>query len=249
MLSIQNLKASLLDGTPILKGINLEVKPGEIHAIMGLNGSGKSTLAKVISGHPAYKVDSGSVEMDGKNLLELDPASRANEGFFASTQYPIEIPGVPNVEFLRMAVDSKRAYLKMGPISDAEFNDRLNEAMQLLEMDERYRTRGLNDGFSGGEKKRNEILQMAMLLPKYAFLDETDSGLDIDALRIVSNGINHLHNQNRAVILVTHYERLLDYVKPDFVHVLIHGKIILSGGPELAKKLEKEGYENLEGIV
>ena len=231
MLSIQNLKASLLDGTPILKGINLEVKPGEIHAIMGLNGSGKSTLAKVISGHPAYKVDSGSVEMDGKNLLELDPASRANEGFFASTQYPIEIPGVPNVEFLRMAVDSKRAYLKMGPISDAEFNDRLN------------------DGFSGGEKKRNEILQMAMLLPKYAFLDETDSGLDIDALRIVSNGINHLHNQNRAVILVTHYERLLDYVKPDFVHVLIHGKIILSGGPELAKKLEKEGYENLEGNV
>ena len=153
------------------------------------------------------------------------------------------------MEFLRMAVDSKRAYLKMGPISDAEFNDRLNEAMQLLEMDERYRTRGLNDGFSGGEKKRNEILQMAMLLPKYAFLDETDSGLDIDALRIVSNGINQLHNQNRAVILVTHYERLLDYVKPDFVHVLIHGKIILSGGPELAKKLEKEGYENLEGNV
>ncbi len=247
MLSIKNLKASLLDGTQILKGINLEVKPGEVHAIMGINGSGKSTLAKVISGHPAYKVDEGSVELDGKNLLDLEPNERANEGFFASTQYPIEIPGVPNVEFLRMAVDSKRAYLKEGPISDEEFNKRLNEAMELLEMDDRYRTRGLNDGFSGGEKKRNEILQMAMLLPKYSFLDETDSGLDIDALRIVSNGINHLHNQNRAVILVTHYERILDMVKPDFVHVLMHGKILLSGGPDLALKLEKDGYDWIEG--
>ncbi|MDY6284315.1 MAG: Fe-S cluster assembly ATPase SufC [Hallerella sp.] len=247
MLSIKNLKASLLDGTQILKGINLEVKPGEVHAIMGINGSGKSTLAKVISGHPAYQVDEGSVELDGKNLLDLEPNERANEGFFASTQYPIEIPGVPNVEFLRMAVDSKRAYLKEGPISDEEFTKRLNEAMELLEMDDRYRTRGLNDGFSGGEKKRNEILQMAMLLPKYSFLDETDSGLDIDALRIVSNGINHLHNQNRAVILVTHYERILDMVKPDFVHVLMHGKILLSGGPDLALKLEKDGYDWIEG--
>ena len=246
MLSIKNLKASLLDGTQILKGINLEVKPGEVHAIMGINGSGKSTLAKVISGHPAYQVDEGSVELDGKNLLDLEPNERANEGFFASTQYPIEIPGVPNVEFLRMAVDSKRAYLKEGPISDEEFTKRLNEAMELLEMDDRYRTRGLNDGFSGGEKKRNEILQMAMLLPKYSFLDETDSGLDIDALRIVSNGINHLHNQNRAVILVTHYERILDMVKPDFVHVLMHGKILLSGGPDLALKLEKDGYDWIE---
>jgi len=247
MLSIKNLKASLLDGTQILKGINLEVNPGEIHAIMGINGSGKSTLAKVISGHPAYQVDEGSVELDGKNLLELEPNERANEGFFASTQYPIEIPGVPNVEFLRMAVDSKRAYLKEGPISDEEFSKRLNEAMELLEMDDRYRTRGLNDGFSGGEKKRNEILQMAMLLPKYTFLDETDSGLDIDALRIVSNGINHLHNQNRAVILVTHYERILEMVKPDFVHVLMHGKILMSGGPDLALKLEKDGYDWVEG--
>ncbi|MCI6873093.1 MULTISPECIES: Fe-S cluster assembly ATPase SufC [Hallerella] len=247
MLSIKNLKASLLDGTQILKGINLDVKPGEVHAIMGINGSGKSTLAKVISGHPAYQVDEGSVELDGKNLLELEPNERANEGFFASTQYPIEIPGVPNVEFLRMAVDSKRAYLKEGPISDEEFSKRLNEAMALLEMDDRYRTRGLNDGFSGGEKKRNEILQMAMLLPKYSFLDETDSGLDIDALRIVSNGINHLHNQNRAVILVTHYERILDLVKPDFIHVLMHGKILMSGGPELALKLEKDGYDWIEG--
>ena len=192
MLSIKNLKASLLDGTQILKGINLEVKPGEVHAIMGINGSGKSTLAKVISGHPAYQVDEGSVELDGKNLLDLEPNERANEGFFASTQYPIEIPGVPNVEFLRMAVDSKRAYLKEGPISDEEFTKRLNEAMELLEMDDRYRTRGLNDGFSGGEKKRNEILQMAMLLPKYSFLDETDSGLDVDALRTVAEGFNML---------------------------------------------------------
>ena len=247
MLSIKNLKASLLDGTQILKGINLDVKPGEVHAIMGINGSGKSTLAKVISGHPAYQVDEGSVELDGKNLLELEPNERANEGFFASTQYPIEIPGVPNVEFLRMAVDSKRAYVKEGPISDEEFSKRLIEAMELLEMDDRYRTRGLNDGFSGGEKKRNEILQMAMLLPKYSFLDETDSGLDIDALRIVSNGINHLHNQNRAVILVTHYERILDLVKPDFIHVLMHGKILMSGGPELALKLEKDGYDWIEG--
>ena len=247
MLSIKNLKASLLDGTQILKGINLDVKPGEVHAIMGINGSGKSTLAKVISGHPAYQVDEGSVELDGKNLLELEPNERANEGFFASTQYPIEIPGVPNVEFLRMAVDSKRAYLKEGPISDEEFSKRLNEAMALLEMDDRYRTRGLNDGFSGGEKKRNEILQMAMLLPKYSFLDETDSGLAIHALRIVSNGINHLHNQNRAVILVTHYERILDLVKPDFIHVLMHGKILMSGGPELALKLEKDGYDWIEG--
>ena len=215
--------------------------------LIGMPGSGKSTLAKVIGGHPAYQVDEGSVELDGKNLLELEPNERANEGFFASTQYPIEIPGVPNVEFLRMAVDSKRAYLKEGPISDEEFSKRLNEAMELLEMDDRYRTRGLNDGFSGGEKKRNEILQMAMLLPKYSFLDETDSGLDIDALRIVSNGINHLHNQNRAVILVTHYERILDLVKPDFIHVLMHGKILMSGGPELALKLEKDGYDWIEG--
>lgn len=247
MLSIHNLKASLLDGTPILKGIDLEVKPGEIHAIMGINGSGKSTLAKVISGHPEYQIDEGSVELDGKNLLELDPSERANEGFFASTQYPIEIPGVPNVEFLRMAVDSKRAYQKLGPISNEEFQAKLDESMQLLEMDERYRTRGLNDGFSGGEKKRNEILQMAMLSPKYSFLDETDSGLDIDALRIVSNGINHIHNSERAVILVTHYQRILDYVKPDFVHVLMHGKILMTGGRDLALKLEQDGYDWIEG--
>ncbi len=247
MLSIKNLKASLSDGTPILNGINLDVKPGEIHAIMGVNGSGKSTLGKVISGHPEYKVTEGTVELDGKDLLALDPSERANEGFFTSTQYPIEIPGVPNVEFLRMALDSKRAYQKLGPISDGEFQKLLDKNMELLEMDERYRTRGLNDGFSGGEKKRNEILQMAMLSPKYSFLDETDSGLDIDALRIVSNGINHIHDKDHAVILVTHYERLLEYVKPDYVHVLMHGKILLTGDAELALKLEKDGYDWIEG--
>jgi len=243
MLSIQNLKASLNDGTQILKGINLEVKPGEIHAIMGLNGSGKSTLSKVISGHPAYHVDEGSVFLNGKDLLSMDVSARANEGFFISMQYPIEIPGVPNVEFLRMAMDSQRAYRKEPKISDEEFQTRLNSSMKLLEMDERYRERGLNDGFSGGEKKRNEILQMAMLEPRISFLDETDSGLDIDALRIVANGINHIMNASRAVILVTHYQRLLDYVKPHFVHVLHRGKIVLSGGPELALKLEELGYD------
>lgn len=248
MLSIKNLKASLLDGTPILNGINLDVNPGEIHAIMGVNGSGKSTLSKVISGHPEYKVTEGTIELDGKNLLELDPSERANEGFFASTQYPIEIPGVPNVEFLRMALDSKRAYLKQGPVSDEEFHTLLEKNMELLEMDDRYRTRGLNDGFSGGEKKRNEILQMAMLSPKYSFLDETDSGLDIDALRIVSNGINRIHDASHAIILVTHYERLLEYVKPDFVHVLMHGKILLTGGADLARKLESDGYDWIEGV-
>lgn len=247
MLKIKNLKASLLDGTPILNGIDLEVNPGEIHAIMGVNGSGKSTLSKVISGHPEYKVTEGSMELDGKDLLALDPSERANEGFFASTQYPIEIPGVPNVEFLRMALDSKRAYQKLGPISDADFDALLEKNMKLLEMDDRYRTRGLNDGFSGGEKKRNEILQMAMLSPKYSFLDETDSGLDIDALRIVSNGINHIHDKAHAVILVTHYERLLEYVKPDFVHVLMHGKILLSGKADLAQRLERDGYDWIEG--
>jgi Fe-S cluster assembly ATP-binding protein len=243
MLSIKNLKASLNDGTQILKGINLEVKPGEIHAIMGLNGSGKSTLSKVISGHPAYRVDSGSVTLHGKDLLSMDVNARANEGFFISMQYPIEIPGVPNVDFLRMAMDSKRAYLSQEKISDSDFQNLLNFNMKLLEMDERYRERGLNDGFSGGEKKRNEILQMAMLQPAISFLDETDSGLDIDALRIVANGINHIMNPSRAIILVTHYQRLLDYVKPHFVHVLHRGKIVLSGGPELALKLEEQGYD------
>ena len=246
MLSIKDLKASIEDGTQILKGINLEVKAGEVHAIMGPNGSGKSTLSKVIAGHPAYHVDGGSVTLDGKDLLQMEINERANSGLFISTQYPTEIPGVNNVEFLKMALNSKRVFLGQSEIDDAEFKKLIDEKMALLEMDERYRDRGVNEGYSGGEKKRNEILQMAILDPKVSLLDETDSGLDIDALRIVAGGINHIMGPDKAVILVTHYQRLLDYVKPDFVHVLRHGKIILSGGPELALTLEEKGYDWIE---
>ena len=243
MLSIQNLKASLKDGTSILKGVNLNVQPGEIHAIMGPNGSGKSSLFKAISGHPSYQIDSGSVTLNGKDILNLDISDRANSGLFISMQYPIEIPGVKNMDFLRMALDSKRAYLGLEKIKDSEFNQLMDRYTSLLEMDDRYRNRGVNEGFSGGEKKRNEILQMAILDPLLACLDETDSGLDIDALRIVARGINELMTPEKSVILVTHYQRLLDYVKPNFVHVLRHGKIILSGGPELALQLEEQGYD------
>ena len=246
MLSIKDLKASIEDGTQILKGINLEVKAGEVHAIMGPNGSGKSTLSKVIAGHPAYHVDGGSVTLDGKDLLQMEINERANSGLFISTQYPTEIPGVNNVEFLKMALNSKRAFLGLPEIGEAEFKKLIDEKMELLEMDERYRDRGVNEGYSGGEKKRNEILQMAILDPKVSLLDETDSGLDIDALRIVAGGINHIMGPDKAVILVTHYQRLLDYIKPDFVHVLRHGKIILSGGPELALTLEEKGYDWIE---
>jgi Fe-S cluster assembly ATP-binding protein len=243
MLSIKNLKASIEDGTQILKGINLEVKPGEVHAIMGPNGSGKSTLSKVIMGHPAYKVDDGSVELDGKNLLEMEISERANSGLFISTQYPTEIPGVNNVEFLKMALNSKRAYLGQPEISDVEFKKLIDEKMELLEMDERYRDRGVNDGYSGGEKKRNEILQMAILDPKVSFLDETDSGLDIDALRIVADGVNALHTPEKAAIVITHYQKLLEYVRPDVVHVLKAGRIVATGGPELADRIEAEGFD------
>ena len=246
MLSIKDLKASIEDGTQILKGINLEVKAGEVHAIMGPNGSGKSTLSKVIAGHPAYHVDGGSVTLDGKDLLQMEINERANSGLFISTQYPTEIPGVNNVEFLKMALNSKRVFLGQPEIDDAEFKKLIDEKMALLEMDERYRDRGVNEGYSGGEKNRNEILQMAILDPKVSLLDETDSGLDIDALRIVAGGSNHIMGPDKAVILVTHYQRLLDYVKPDFVHVLRHGKIILSGGPELALELEEKGYDWIE---
>lgn len=243
MLSIQNLKASLKDGTSILKGVNLTVRPGEIHAIMGPNGSGKSSLFKAISGHPLYQIDSGSVTLNGKDILNLDISERANSGLFISMQYPIEIPGVKNIDFLRMALDSKRAYLGLEKIKDSEFNELMDRYTSLLEMDDRYRNRGVNEGFSGGEKKRNEILQMAILNPLVACLDETDSGLDIDALRIVARGINELMTPEKSVILVTHYQRLLDYVKPHFVHVLRHGKIVQSGGPELALQLEEQGYD------
>ena len=226
-----------------LSDVSFDIMPGDFYGLIGLNGSGKSTLSKVISGHPAYRVDSGSVTLNGKDLLSLDASARANEGFFVSMQYPIEIPGVLNVEFLRMAVDSKRAYLGQKKISDAEFSDKLNASMKLLEMDERYRERGLNDGFSGGEKKRNEIFQMAMLEPKLAILDETDSGLDVDAMRIVADGVNKMHTAETSAIVITHYERLLDMIKPDVVHVLYKGRIVKTAGPELAKEIEQRGYD------
>jgi len=243
MLSVKNLQCKLPDGTVILKGLNLEVKAGEIHAIMGPNGAGKSTLSRVLSGHPDFTVIEGSVEYEGKNLLELDVAARANSGIFMGFQYPTEIPGVNNLEFLRMALDAQRKFKGLEKITDDEFKTALDHWTRVLEMDTRYRERGVNEGFSGGEKKRNGILQMAMLQPKLAILDETDSGVDIDALRIISQGINALMDSSKAVILVTHYQRLLDIVKPNFVHVLRAGKIVLSGGPELALELEARGYD------
>jgi Fe-S cluster assembly ATP-binding protein len=243
MLHIKKLHVSLADGTEIIKDLNLSVGKGEIHAIMGPNGAGKSTLSKAIAGHPGYKVAKGSIEFLGKNLLELSVSERANAGFFIGFQYPLEIAGLGNEEFLRAALDAKHKALKLPKLSDGEFKKKMENAMQLLDMDSRFRERGLNEGFSGGEKKRNEILQMAMLEPALAFLDETDSGLDIDALRIVANGINNLMNAERSIVLITHYQRLLDYAKPQFVHVLMDGKIARSGGPELALELEKKGYE------
>jgi Fe-S cluster assembly ATP-binding protein len=242
MLQIKNLHTSLADGTEILKDLNLSIGKGEIHAIMGPNGAGKSTLSKVIAGHPDYKITSGSIEFLGKNLLELSVSERANLGFFIGFQYPLEISGLRNEEFLHTALDAKHKALNLPKLSESEFKEKMDNAMLLLKMDSRYRERGLNEGFSGGEKKRNEILQMAILEPALAFLDETDSGLDIDALKIVANGINNLMNAERSVVLITHYQRLLDYAKPQFVHILIDGKIARSGGSELALELEKSGY-------
>ena len=243
MLKVTSLHCTLPDGTEILKGIDLEVKTGEIHAIMGPNGSGKSTLSRVLSGHPDFTVTQGSVEFQGKDLLALDVSARANQGIFMGFQYPTEIPGVNNLEFLRMAIDAKRKHLGQAKIENDEFNAMVERWTKALEMDTRYRERGVNEGFSGGEKKRNEILQMAMLQPTLAILDETDSGVDIDALRIISQGINLLASPDKAIILVTHYQRLLDMVKPHFVHVLRGGRIVKSGGPELALELEARGYD------
>ena len=242
MLEIRNLHASV-DGNPILKGINLTIKKGEIHAIMGPNGSGKSTLAKVLAGHPAYEVTQGEVLYEGKNLLELATDERAREGVFMAFQYPIEVPGVSNAQFLRLAYNEKRKHLGEEEVDPLEFKDLLKERAKIVEMDSSFMTRSVNEGFSGGEKKRNEILQMAVLEPKLAILDETDSGLDIDALRIVAGGVNHLHNSDNAVILVTHYQRLLNYIVPDYVHVLAHGRIAREGGKELALELEEKGYD------
>ena len=245
MLEIRNLHASI-DQNEILKGISLTVKKGEIHAIMGPNGSGKSTLAKVLAGHPAYEVTEGEVLYEGKNLLELAPDERAREGLFMAFQYPIEVPGVSNAQFLRLAYNEQRKHRGEEELDPLEFKDLLKERAKVVEMDASFMTRSVNEGFSGGEKKRNEILQMAVLEPKLAILDETDSGLDIDALRIVAGGVNQLHNSENAIILVTHYQRLLNYVVPHFVHVLAGGRIAKEGGKELALELEQKGYDWLK---
>ncbi len=242
LLEIKDLHAGI-EGREILKGLNLSVKKGEVHAIMGPNGSGKSTLAKVLTGHPGYEVISGDVLYEGKNLLELDPDERARDGIFMAFQYPVEIPGVANAQFLRLAYNEKMRHLGQEELDPLEFNDYLKEKMKIVEMDKSFINRAVNVGFSGGEKKRNEILQMAVLEPKLAVLDETDSGLDIDALRIVAEGVNKLRSPENAVVVVTHYQRLLDYIVPDFVHVLAGGKIVKDGGKELALELEAKGYD------
>ncbi len=242
MLKIKGLKASV-NGKAILKGLNLEVKAGEVHAIMGPNGSGKSTLASVLAGKEEYEVTGGSVSFRGKDLLDLSPEARAGEGLFMAFQYPVEIPGVSNINFIKTAVNEVREYNKLPPLETKEFMKLLKDKQALVELDGKLANRSLNEGFSGGEKKRNEIFQMAMLNPILGILDETDSGLDIDALRIVANGVNQLKNKNNAFVVITHYQRLLDYIVPDFVHVLYDGKIVKSGDKKLALELEKKGYD------
>jgi Fe-S cluster assembly ATP-binding protein len=242
MLSIKNLHASIGD-KEILKGINLDVKAGEIHAIMGPNGAGKSTLASIIAGNENYEVTNGEISLDGEDLSELAPEERAHKGVFLSFQYPVEIPGVSVTNFMRTAINETRKANKQEEMPANEMLKFIREKSELLEIDRKFLSRSLNEGFSGGEKKRNEIFQMAMLEPKLAILDETDSGLDIDALRIVANGVNKLKSDKNAIVVITHYQRLLDYIVPDFVHVLYNGKIVKSGGKELAHELEEKGYD------
>ncbi|WP_316818503.1 Fe-S cluster assembly ATPase SufC [Pedobacter nyackensis] len=242
MLSIKNIHANV-EGKEILKGINLEIKAGEVHAIMGPNGSGKSTLASVLAGREEYEVTEGEVSFLDKDLLELSPEDRAREGLFLAFQYPVEIPGVSTTNFIKAAVNERRKYHGLEALDAVAFLKIMKEKMKLVEIDQSLLSRSINEGFSGGEKKRNEIFQMAMLEPKLAILDETDSGLDIDALRIVANGINKLHSPDRAVLVITHYQRLLDYIQPDFVHVLYNGRIVKSGTKELALELEQKGYD------
>ena len=248
MLEIKNLHATV-DGKEILRGINLTIKKGEIHAIMGPNGSGKSTLAKILAGHPAYAVTGGEVLFEGRNLLELAPDERAREGVFLAFQYPVEVPGVSNAQFLRLAYNEKRKHLGEEELDPLEFKDLLAERAKVVEMDAGLMSRSVNEGFSGGEKKRNEILQLELLKPRFAVLDETDSGLDIDALRIVADGVNQLRSPSNAIVLVTHYQRLLNYIVPDHVHVLFQGRIVRSGGRELALQLEEKGYDWIKEAV
>ncbi len=248
MLSIRNLHAGI-EEKKILKGINLEIKPGEVHAIMGPNGSGKSTLASVLAGREDYEVLEGSVDFDGKDLLDLSPEERAGEGLFLAFQYPVEIPGLSTTNFIKTAVNEVRKYRGQEPLDAVAFLRLMKEKMAMMEMDQSLLSRPLNEGFSGGEKKRNEIFQMAMLEPKLAILDETDSGLDIDAIRIVANGVNKLRSKDNAVLVVTHYQRLLDYIVPDFVHVLYNGRIVKSGTKELALELEERGYDFIKSEV
>ncbi|MBS1651389.1 MAG: Fe-S cluster assembly ATPase SufC [Bacteroidetes bacterium] len=245
MITIKNLHASV-EGKEILRGINLEVKAGEVHAIMGPNGSGKSTLSNVLAGREDYEVTAGEVIFNGKNLLELSPEDRAREGLFLAFQYPVEIPGVSNINFLKTALNEIRAYHGKNEITAKDFLALVKEKQKLVELDGKLANRSVNEGFSGGEKKRNEIFQMAMLEPTLSILDETDSGLDIDALKIVANGVNTLKNKNNAYIVITHYQRLLDYIVPDFVHILYNGKIVQSGGKELALELEAKGYDEIK---
>ncbi len=242
LLEIKNLHASI-NGNEILKGIDLKVNAGEVHAIMGPNGSGKSTLASVLAGREEYEVTEGEIWYNGKNLLELSPEDRAREGVFLAFQYPVEIPGVSNTNLLKTAVNEIRKYRGEEELDAMEFLELLKEKSKLVELDQKFLSRSVNEGFSGGEKKRNEIFQMAVLNPKLAILDETDSGLDIDALRIVANGVNKLRSNDNAIIVVTHYQRLLNYIVPDFVHVLYNGKIVKSGGKDLAIELEEKGYD------
>jgi len=248
MLKIHNLQASV-EGKAILKGIDLEIKAGEVHAIMGPNGSGKSTLASVLAGRKEYEVTAGSVEYLGKDLLDLDPEERAGEGLFLAFQYPVEIPGLTTTNFIKTAVNEIRKYRGEAPLDAVAFLKMIKEKMAMMNIGQTLLSRPLNEGFSGGEKKRNEVFQMAMLQPKLAILDETDSGLDIDAIRIVANGVNKLRNKDNAVLLVTHYQRLLDYIVPDFVHVLYNGRIVKSGTKELALELEEKGYDFIKNEV
>ena len=242
MLEVKDLHASV-NGKEILKGINLSIKKGEVHAIMGPNGSGKSTLSSVLVGHPSFEVTKGSVTFDGQNLLELSPEDRSHAGLFLSFQYPVEIPGVSMVNFMRAAVNEKRKYEGKSALTASEFLKLMREKRAVVELDNKLANRSVNEGFSGGEKKRNEIFQMAMLEPKLSILDETDSGLDIDALRIVAEGVNKLKTPETSCIVITHYQRLLDYIKPDVVHVLYKGRIVKTAGPELALEIEKRGFD------